>query len=179
MGVVTNKMKYRLIINDQTRSLDVSPGEGDSLEIAWTGEDPKEVLFHSIGEGRLFLVVDGKAVEAFVADGSDGKHIFVNGKTFLVRDADKQPRRKRSGSKVEIPEQVTPPMPSVVVRILVEVGDRVKRGKGLVVVSAMKMETTLVAPYDGTVTRINTDLDAKVAPGDILVDLEKEGPADE
>jgi biotin carboxyl carrier protein len=179
MGVVRNPMRYHLIINDQSHSLDVSPGERDSLSITGTGQEPKQVLYHSLCDGRLFLVVDGKTLDAFVAEGPDGKHIFVNGKTFLVKDADRQPARKRSGSKVDIPEQVTPPMPSVVVRILVEAGDRVKRGQGLVVVSAMKMETTLVAPYDGRVTRINTALNAKVAPGDILVDLEKEGSEDE
>ena len=172
-------MIYHLTINEQPHSLDVFPGEGDSLAITWTGQDPKEVLFHSIGDGRLFLVVDGKAVDAFLADGPDGKHIFVHGKTFLVKDADQEPVRKRSRSNIEIPEQITPPMPSVVVRILVEVGGRVKKGQGLVVVSAMKMETTLVAPYDGTVTKINTAVDAKVAPGNTLVDLKKEGPENE
>ncbi len=168
-----NKIKYHLTINDQTHSLDVSPEQGNSLSVTWTGYDPQQVLFHSVCDGHLSLVVDGKRVDAFVAEGSDGKHIFVNGKTFLVKNADQEPARKRNGSKADIPQQVTPPMPSVVVRILVEVGDRVKRGQGLVVVSAMKMETTLIAPYDGTVTRINTTLDAKVAPGHILVDLKK------
>jgi len=179
MGTVTSNMRYHLIINGQPHSLEVSPGDENSLSVTWAEEDPKQVLFYPVYEGRLFLIVDGKRVGAFVADGPDGKHIFVHGKTFLVKDADQEPARKRSGSKVDIPEQVTPPMPSVVVRILVDVGDRVKRGQGLVVVSAMKMETTLVAPYEGAVTRINTVLDAKVAPGDILVDLKKEGPEDE
>lgn len=179
MGVVRNSMRYRLLINDQTHSLDVSPGERDSLSITWPGQDPKQVLYHSLCDGRLFLAVDGKTLAAFVAEGPDGKHIFVKGKTFLVKDTDRQPTRKRRGLKVDIPEQVTPPMPSVVVRILVEAGDRVKRGQGLVVVSAMKMETTLVAPYAGTVVRINSALNAKVAPGDILVDLEREGSENE
>ncbi len=164
-------MIYHVTVNDQMHSLDVSPGKGRTLTITREGQDPKQVLFHSIDDGHLFLVVDGKAVETFAAEGPQGKHIFVNGRTFLVKDAGEKPLRKKSGSKVDIPEQVTPPMPSIVVRILAETGDRVKRGQGLLVVSAMKMETTLVAPYDGTVTRINTTVDAKVAPGDILVDL--------
>ena len=77
------------------------------------------------------------------------------------------------------PGDVTPPMPSVVVRILVEEGDRVKKGQGLVVVTAMKMETTLKAPYNGRVKAIKTTVDAKVAPGDILVEIEEEEPQDE
>ena len=70
-------------------------------------------------------------------------------------------------------------MPSVVVRILVEEGEQVKRGQGLVVVSAMKMETILRAPSDGIVRKINTVLDQKVSPGDILVEIQEEVPANE
>jgi biotin carboxyl carrier protein len=36
----------------------------------------------------------------------------------------------------------------------------------------MKMETTLNAPFDAQVVKINVAVDDKVAPGDILVDLE-------
>jgi biotin carboxyl carrier protein len=69
-------------------------------------------------------------------------------------------------------------MPAVVVRILVAEGDLVKAGQGLVVVSAMKMEAVLAAPHGGLVKRINTTLEAKVAPGDILVEIE-EGEGDQ
>jgi biotin carboxyl carrier protein len=38
----------------------------------------------------------------------------------------------------------------------------------------MKLETTLTAPFDARVAKINVAVDDKVAPGDILVDLEAE-----
>ena len=53
-------------------------------------------------------------------------------------------------------------------------GDRVRKGQGLVVVSAMKMEMTLSAPYAGTVTLVSTEAGAKVSPGEILVEIEPE-----
>ncbi|HOS98411.1 MAG TPA: acetyl-CoA carboxylase biotin carboxyl carrier protein subunit [Deltaproteobacteria bacterium] len=47
-------------------------------------------------------------------------------------------------------------------------------------VSAMKMETTLSAPFPGIVTRINCAEGDKVMPGQILVDIERdEGPQDQ
>ena len=70
-------------------------------------------------------------------------------------------------------------MPAVVVRILVAEGDMVKKGQGLIVVTAMKMETTLAAPSEGKVIKINTSIDSKVAPGDILVEIEEEEPGNE
>jgi len=66
-------------------------------------------------------------------------------------------------------------MPAVVVRIFVQVGEHVKKGQRIIVVSAMKMETTLSAPYNGKVARINAAINDKVAPGQILVEIEKEG----
>jgi len=65
-------------------------------------------------------------------------------------------------------------MPSVVVRIMVSPGDLVRKGDGVVVVMAMKMESTLTAPYDGRVRNINAAVGDKVMPGQILVDIEKE-----
>jgi biotin carboxyl carrier protein len=48
----------------------------------------------------------------------------------------------------------------------------VVKGEALVVVSAMKMEMTLVAPYSGTVRAVNTQVGAQVSPGEILVEIE-------
>ena len=72
-----------------------------------------------------------------------------------------------------ISSDITPKTPSVVVSVAVNVGDTVSKGQTLVVLSAMKMETTLAAPFDGTVSEVNTAEGDKVAPGDILVVIEK------
>ena len=54
-------------------------------------------------------------------------------------------------------------------------GDRVEKGQGVVVVMAMKMEATIGAPYPGRVVKINVAKGDKVMPGQILVEIEKEG----
>jgi biotin carboxyl carrier protein len=64
-------------------------------------------------------------------------------------------------------------MPSLVISVLVKAGDTVEKGQGVVVVSAMKMETTLMAPYAGKVRSVNVAEGDKAAPGDILVDIER------
>jgi len=46
------------------------------------------------------------------------------------------------------------PMPGTIVKVHVEQGDRVAAGAPLVVLEAMKMEHTIVAPYDGVVTMV-------------------------
>lgn len=173
-------MKYRLKVAEETADMDVSHSKSEqTIHFTIQGKE-YHVRYQAIAHKYFHLVMNGKATEVFVARGDQGKHIFVNGCTFLVQDADQLTiRRARRRGPEETPGEITPPMPSVVVRIMVEEGERVKRGQGLVVVSAMKMETTLVAPSDGTVKKINTSIDAKVAPGDILVEIQEEVPENE
>ena len=64
------------------------------------------------------------------------------------------------------------PMPGRVVRLLVEEGDRVEAGHPLLILEAMKMEHTLRAPHEGTVTSIKTREDDQVVADQVLVVVE-------
>jgi biotin carboxyl carrier protein len=172
--------KFRLKISEQTVDVDVSNSGNEQNAEFTIGEKAYDVRFRAIPDKCVHLIVNGKSTEAFVAKSGQGKHVFVNGRSFLVQDADTLPLRRARHSDLEhTPGDVTPPIPAVVVRILVAEGDIVKKGQGLIVVSAMKMETTLVAPSDGRVIKINTTVDAKVAPGDVLVEIQEEEPENE
>ena len=50
-------------------------------------------------------------------------------------------------------EAVNAPMPGNILKVNVNVGDKVKAGTVLVVLEAMKMENEIMAPKDGTVTQ--------------------------
>jgi biotin carboxyl carrier protein len=172
-------MKYQLKIGEETIGLEILPSENSPTAQAVIDEKKSQVSFFQISANHLSLDVDGKSVQAYLAQGSDGKHIFINGQVFTISEIDLQANRFVHRKKQEdAPGEVTPPMPSVVVRILVEEGDWVVKGQGLMVVSAMKMETTLKAPVEGRVLKINTALQAKVMPGDRLVEI-KEGAGDD
>ncbi|HEY1310688.1 MAG TPA: biotin/lipoyl-containing protein, partial [Pseudolabrys sp.] len=58
---------------------------------------------------------------------------------------------------------VRAPMHGKVLSLLVERGARVTRGQRLAIIEAMKMEHTLTAPIDGTVTEIAVAADTQVA----------------
>jgi len=137
----------------------------------------REVIarFRLVSANQIHFEVNGTGMNAYLADGPEGKLINLGGTTYLVQDADALAKAstRRRGLK-ELPREVTPPMPSVVVRILVSEGDEVEKGQGVVVVSAMKMETTLLAPFKGKVKKVNVAKGDKVMPGQILVDIEKE-----
>jgi len=60
------------------------------------------------------------------------------------------------------------PMPGAVIRYLVEVGDEVEAGDGVVVLEAMKMENVLPAPEDGTIRALPCEPGEKVKLEQIL-----------
>ncbi|MCZ6828638.1 MAG: ATP-grasp domain-containing protein [Gammaproteobacteria bacterium] len=62
--------------------------------------------------------------------------------------------------------------PGLVLKVLVEPGQSVARGDGLVVIESMKMETTLRARCAGRVADINTTAGALVETGQLLLKLE-------
>jgi biotin carboxyl carrier protein len=173
-------MRYSLRLAGESMDIDASVlKEAEGLELS-IGKKACRVQYRRISQRCISLEVDGQSANVFVVREDHGKHIFVKGRCYFVQDVAKEPvRRSKRTSPGEVPGEVTPPMPAVVVRILVEVGGIVRRGQALIVVKAMKMETTLVSPADGRIKQINTTLNAKVSPGDVLVEIEEGRPDDD
>lgn len=59
---------------------------------------------------------------------------------------------------------VTSPLPGVIIAVKVNVGDKVKAGQEVAVLEAMKMENSIEAESDGTVTAVH------VAKGDSILE---------
>jgi biotin carboxyl carrier protein len=60
-------------------------------------------------------------------------------------------------------------MSGTIVKVLVRPGDEVTRFAVLAVMEAMKMEHSIVAPYEGTVTRVDIQPNQTVSAGETLV----------
>lgn len=165
-------MQYDLKIGDTEASVDASPLDDQATTTITVDENARELRLTALPPHRLVLSEAGRGEELFVARCAEGTWVWSAGRARLVQDAAAQ-KSKRRGAGAGVGGDVTPPMPALVLEVLAEVGDAVEKGARLVVVSAMKMETTLVAPYPGIVTAVNTEAGAKVAPGDILVEIQK------
>lgn len=75
--------------------------------------------------------------------------------------------------------EVTAPMPGKVLKILVAEGDSVEHGQPLIVIEAMKMETTLYAESAARVKKINVAAGAMVDHGAVMIEFSPapEGPS--
>ena len=79
-----------------------------------------------------------------------------------------------------MPEKVAPdtsrlllcPMPGLIVKVNVEVGQEVQEGQALCTVEAMKMENILRAERTGTVSRINAGAGDSLAVDDVIMEFE-------
>ncbi len=68
------------------------------------------------------------------------------------------------------------PMPGIVLRALAEVGERVARGQGLVILEAMKMQNELASEQDGLVQELLVSEGQLVETGAVLARVIQEGP---
>jgi 3-methylcrotonyl-CoA carboxylase alpha subunit len=65
------------------------------------------------------------------------------------------------------------PMPGRIIAVDVAPGDSITKGQKLVTLEAMKMEHSLVAPFDGTVAELNASVGGQTQEGVVLVRLAK------
>ena len=65
------------------------------------------------------------------------------------------------------------PMPGKLIAVEVKQGETVTKGQKLLTLEAMKMEHSLVAPFDGIVAELNASEGAQVSEGTLLARIEK------
>ena len=64
------------------------------------------------------------------------------------------------------------PMPGLLMKVLVNEGDSVTAGQDLAVIEAMKMENTLTASVNGTVSKVVASTGASLAVDDVIIEFE-------
>ena len=68
--------------------------------------------------------------------------------------------------------KVDAPLPGTIFKLIVKVGDTVKKGQTILILEAMKMENNILAEKDGIVNKIHAAEGDAVLQGDILVEIE-------
>ena len=165
-------MKYLVDVNGQRIVVELDGAhaevDGERLDVSLTPVAGTPVRLVRIGEqvhrvvarrgssrGAWQLDVDGTRVEAEALDE----------RMRAIKDL------TAATAKASGPAPLVAPMPGLVVRIAVAVGDTVAAGQGLAVIEAMKMENELRASAAGVVTAIRVSAGQAVEKGAVLIDL--------
>ncbi len=116
------------------------------------------------GIRRLELRLEGEdngRHVAWVRAGREEVEVVADGQRRLID----RPGAHRDHIAAASDGSVLAPMPGTVLDVRVAEGDAVTAGQVLGVMEAMKMELTLTAPYDGTVSAVATETGAQVVLG--------------
>ena len=165
-------MNYKLKVNDKICPVMAEELEDKKLKVI-IDDNEYNVSCSRVSHEQLHLNVNGKLINVYLDKDNNSIVTVINGTPYVINDANELEGNKKSKKVINKNDSVTPPTPSVVVKVLVKEGDTVSSGQGVVVVSAMKLETTLPAPFNGTVSSINVSEGDKVKPGQVLVDIIK------
>ncbi|WP_033926603.1 acetyl/propionyl/methylcrotonyl-CoA carboxylase subunit alpha [Sphingomonas sp. 35-24ZXX] len=98
----------------------------------------------------------------------DGIVMFEQGEPYTVALASV----RGSGSGAASSGSILSPMPGKVIAVDVTAGQSVTKGQKLLTLEAMKMEHSLVAPFDGVVAELNASEGAQVQVDALLVRIE-------
>ncbi|MED3843877.1 pyruvate carboxylase [Geobacillus stearothermophilus] len=110
------------------------------------------------------------------ADGTRVVYFELNGqpREVIIRDESiKAAVAERIKADRMNPNHIAATMPGTVVKVLVEKGEKVDKGDHLMVTEAMKMETTVQAPFAGIVKDIYVKSGDAIQAGDLLIELSK------
>ena len=125
------------------------------------------------------LVTIGSEVHRAIVRRDEGRGrytLWLDGFRYAVEALDERTRAIRDLSAATTgpsgPAPLVAPMPGLVVRVHVSVGDVVAAGQGLVVMEAMKMENELRTTSAGTVRSIRAQPGLAVEKGAVLVELD-------
>ena len=175
MSAVAGSGERRYLVDIRGRTLLVELlGDGVRIEGAFVDAD----LSPPAGPSRS-LTIGTSSHRLVVRRGEGGGRwdLHLGGLRFEVRVGEEGARSSGGSagpsSTMRAGAPLRAPMPGLVVRVDVQVGDDVVTGQGLVVVEAMKMENELRAETDGRVASVEVSAGDAVEKDDMLVGFEQ------
>jgi 3-methylcrotonyl-CoA carboxylase alpha subunit len=135
---------------------------------------------------RIWLAVDGRSTEVdYVGEWGRSSYfddhpgyvqigqsttLFENGAAFETRPY----RAEGAGAAGAAADgAILSPMPGRIIAVEVAAGETVTKGQKLLTLEAMKMEHSLVAPFDGTVAELAAETGGQVSEGAVLARIER------
>lgn len=129
----------------------------DAFEPVPTGKTA--VPTNDAGEEIYTVEVEGKSYTVAVSEGGDVSGIALLGTASV------------SAAPTTGGSPVAAPLAGNVVKVLVKPGQRVSEGESIIILEAMKMETSVSAPSDGTIVEVMVQAGDSCTVGDVLVTL--------
>jgi biotin carboxyl carrier protein len=167
-------MKFYVDVDDRTFELEFAEDDG-RLSVQIDGQHLALDL-RQVSQPSLYsLLIDNRSYDVLAESRGDEYDVLIGSEMFHLTVQDEWTRRLANIQRKTLVETgdiaVKAPMPGAVVALEVELGQDVKKGQGLVILSAMKMENEIKAPRPGRVKSIEVQPGQTVEQGRTLVVL--------
>jgi len=173
-------MRYFVTVGDRTLEVDLTPEgvvvEGEMVQADLLEIDGTEVRSLLLGGAshRVLATRESRGVWGMHLQGAHLTARVVDERTRVIEEMTGGPGGAGG------PKALKAPMPGLVIRIEVEVGQEVTPGEGLVIVEAMKMENELKMDGEARVKAILVEVGEAVEKDQTLVEFESvEAPSGE
>jgi biotin carboxyl carrier protein len=169
-------MKYTTVLNDKEREVEISRQDRHRFRVTIDGE-AHEADARLCGPDLLSVLVDNSSYD--ISFSSDDTRVLLNfrNRHFNIDVLDERRmrmRRVRSELDISGPEVIKTSMPGKVVGVLVEEGQQVKPGTGVVIIEAMKMENEIRCRNGGVIKAVHVSAGQAVEGDAVLVEIEPE-----
>ncbi len=139
------------------------------------GERQIDADIRQVGPSSFSIIIGNRSFDMDVV--REGEELIVFSRAGVTRltlenAARKITRGAGRGREVSGRAEMRAMMPGRVVSVLVQQGDEVEAGQGVVVVEAMKMENELKSPKKGKVAEVKVVAGQTVEKGELLVVIE-------
>jgi acetyl-CoA/propionyl-CoA carboxylase biotin carboxyl carrier protein len=118
--------------------------------------------------------VDGKSANVRGMRIGDNVWLHVNGETWVVDQRPKVARPRDGAKSAAQGGEIRSPMPGKILKVNVQVGQKVQARQVLIIMDAMKMEYSLTSPGVGIVKEISVRENQQVELEQVLAKLELE-----
>lgn len=153
---------------DQQITLTVQP-DGKGWKITLPDGSVHSVAFADATEHTLTLHTATGRVQVAFAQTAQEVQIQYRGRVYRFQRAEQT--RATSARHTSAEGILTAPMPGLITKVFVQVGEQVEPGQRLLTLEAMKTEQTLRAPFRGVVQHLNAREGELVQEGAVLIEL--------
>jgi len=160
-------MKLTRVGDSQEFDAEVTSRDGNTVRVR-IGDRELVAEFTPNADGGGILAIDGRRYPVYGARRKESIFISVGPASFEFKPAEASARRRARGLAAA---EIVAPMPGKVLKVMVREGDLVEAGQALVVIEAMKMETTLAAESAALVKHVRVAEGDAVDHGGVLIEL--------
>jgi geranyl-CoA carboxylase alpha subunit len=158
----------RLAVDDAVFDLRLAYRHGEPVRVR-VGEQSFDVEVQSDDGHALQLIIDGAHDSSLCwLQGSEG-WLDVGGVCAGFVDRSQAPPEREDEASHGL---ITSRMHGALVKLAVEVGQRVRKGEFVLAIEAMKMEHRIEASIDGTVVEVGAAAGTQVSPGKLLIRID-------